>query len=389
MAQNNLLSLTPNTDGYYRYTFRYEGRKYDFRSKDLLQLVKKVTQKQTDLERGRIVSNSNTTVQQWAYTWLQAYKADNVSVKWYKSNESLIRLHIVPYIGGMRLKDVRQIDLQQVLNNLSGASYSQLHKLHCVLRQIFHKAYRNSLIERDISEDLVLPKYRDGTHRTITAAERAAILNLAEHHFAGLWIKLMLYTGLRPGETAALLWSDIDFQNKIIHVSKTLGSGTNAIKAPKTKAGVRDVPIPDVLFSNLKDAYQNRGTVPNPQQKKNGEIKKLSFDTGEYQNTVFTQQMSLRPLTAESMNCYWESFKRALDIEMGAKVYRNKIIESVVADDLTPYCLRHTYCTDLQDAGIPINIAKYFMGHSSIEMTARIYTHHTEQATAQAINLIK
>ena len=68
-------------------------------------------------------------------------------------------------------------------------------------------------------------------------------------------------------------------------------------------------------------------------------------------------------------------FKRDLDIQMGAKLERNKIIKSVVAPDLTPYCLRHTYCTDLQRAGVPINIAKELMGHADIQTTANIYTH--------------
>ena len=47
-------------------------------------------------------------------------------------------------------------------------------------------------------------------------------------------------------------------------------------------------------------------------------------------------------------------FKRELEIHMGAEVYRNQIIQSVVAPDLVPYCLRHTYCTDLQRAGVPL-----------------------------------
>lgn len=49
-----------------------------------------------------------------------------------------------------------------------------------------------------------------------------------------------------------------------------------------------------------------------------------------------------------------------------------------VADDLTPYCLRHTFCTDLQRAGVPINVAKELMGHADIQTTANIYTHRDQ-----------
>lgn len=68
-----------------------------------------------------------------------------------------------------------------------------------------------------------------------------------------------------------------------------------------------------------------------------------------------------------------------MDIHMGAKLYRNKIIESKVAEDLTPYCLRHTFCTDLQKAGVPINVAKELMGHADIQTTANIYTHKDQK----------
>ena len=76
-----------------------------------------------------------------------------------------------------------------------------------------------------------------------------------------------------------------------------------------------------------------------------------------------------------SLRRLWTGFKRDLDISMGAELYRNKIVKSVLADDLTPYCLRHTFCTDLQDAGVPLNVAKELMGHADIQTTANIYTH--------------
>ena len=48
---------------------------------------------------------------------------------------------------------------------------------------------------------------------------------------------------------------------------------------------------------------------------------------------------------------------------------------SVLADDLVCYCLRHTFCTDLQKKGVPVDIAKYLMGHADIRTTANIYAH--------------
>lgn len=69
------------------------------------------------------------------------------------------------------------------------------------------------------------------------------------------------------------------------------------------------------------------------------------------------------------------------------KMRRKKML-SVVSDDLVLYCLRHTYCTDLETAGVPINIAKYLLGHSDIAVTSKIYTHTGETAIENARNLI-
>lgn len=59
-----------------------------------------------------------------------------------------------------------------------------------------------------------------------------------------------------------------------------------------------------------------------------------------------------------------------------------------IADDLDLYDLRHTYCTDMEKKGVPINIAKYLMGHSDISVTAIIYTHADDETVEQARALI-
>ena len=79
----------------------------------------------------------------------------------------------------------------------------------------------------------------------------------------------------------------------------------------------------------------------------------------------------------------WHNFKREMDIANGARVYRNQIKESTLTPDLEPYLLRHTFCTDCQAAGVPINVAKEWMGHSDISVTAKIYTHMVDEVFEQ------
>ena len=55
---------------------------------------------------------------------------------------------------------------------------------------------------------------------------------------------------------------------------------------------------------------------------------------------------------------------------------------------LTPYSLRHTFCTGLQRAGVPINVAKELTGHSGIKVTANIYTHRKQSVLHAGIALL-
>lgn len=62
---------------------------------------------------------------------------------------------------------------------------------------------------------------------------------------------------------------------------------------------------------------------------------------------------------------------------------RNQVKNSIIAPDFEPYLLRHTFCTDCQAAGVPINVAKEWMGHSDISVTAKIYTHMVDEVFEQ------
>ena len=101
---------------------------------------------------------------------------------------------------------------------------------------------------------------------------------------------------------------------------------------------------------------------------------------------LFTQPTTGRPHTETSIKQMWRSFKQALDLDMGTQMASGAIDPetSVGADDLTPYCLWHTYATDLQSAGVPLNVAKDLLGHQSIAMTSQIYTHFSDEAFTNA-----
>lgn len=361
-------------------TFTFDGVRYKVRGKTEEEAIKKKLEKIAELEAGQI--NSNATVKQWATTWLDTYvKPRGLTPASYRMYEDNLKNAILPAIGNTKLNKVTELQLQKILNTRTGMSFSHANKLMIVIKAMFRQAFSNRIIPFDVSANLQLPKTTKGKHRSLTAKEREYLLKFCDTpvlydgrpNTSGDMLLCILYCGLRPGEVCALKWSDIDTENATMHIRTAKEAHSKTEKAPKTDAGIRDIPIPKTFLSRLKS--RNR--------------------TGLY---VFPQSDGKTPMTDSSLKRRWQTAKKHMDIEMGAKVERVKLDGSrkhtaiikkhAIAEDLDLYDLRHTYCTDLEKKGVPINIAKYLMGHSDISVTANIYTHADDETVEQARHLI-
>lgn len=337
-----------------RGTFTFEGKRYDVTAKNGKELAAKIALRKRDLEEGRTRITKNTLFKDWAKQWLITYKEPSVSPATLEGYRGRLKSAIYPVIGSMMLKDIKPLHCQKVLNNQQGFSKDYISKVYNTMNQIFNHAQSNQLILSNPCNNLEFPKAEDGTHREITPTERKYFLQVTSYHEYGLWGRLMLYCGLRPGETALIQGRHIDLKSKILKVDGT-----------KTAAANRELPIPDDLLIDLQ---------------------KIKVGKFEY----LFKNKSGNQLTKNNRRTMWLALKRGMNIAMGCKVYRNEVLPPYrVADDFVPYCLRHTFCTDLQDAGVPINVAKDLMGHTDISVTSKIYTHRSKvsfDSAAAAIN---
>lgn len=352
-------------DRYVKKTFTFEGKRYYVYGKNESDALLQRELKKKELEEGRRVLSGNMSVSDWSQDWLETYKKPSVNYRHYKDIRNIIAKFIEPAIGDIQIKKVKPLHLQKIMNGLSNYSKSYNDKIYDVIRQIFAEAWRNNLIMENPAAALKKPAGRaPKKRRAITDQERAYTLRVAEYHRGGLFVLIMLYCGLRPGEVGALKWCDLDLEQRTINVHQAIKSD-NSVKGPKTASGVRIVPIPAPLLERL-----------------------LREDRSNPFSWVCTNTQGNR-LTESSIQVLWESFRREMNIVAGCRMKRLKLIPPFpIAEDLTLYCYRHTYCTDLQAAGVPINVAKELMGHSSISVTAQIYTHRSEAAFNNAADLI-
>ena len=112
-----------------RKSFTYDGRRYYIRAKDETDYEVKKALKLKELEENKIIE-SNMLVRDWASEWLRTYKSGSCNDKTYKDYERRLNAYILPEIGHIRLKDVKPVHLQRVMQNIRSMSQSRIDKIY-------------------------------------------------------------------------------------------------------------------------------------------------------------------------------------------------------------------------------------------------------------------
>lgn len=345
----------------YRHQEIYKDVRIDIKASSTKELLEKVTKKKKQIDMQLI--DHDTKLGAFMTIYLTAYKKSRVSPDTYAYLE-ILGNKIVAGIGDIKVSKIKPLQVQDFLNSLSCYSDGYIEKIYQLTCQAFLHAYRNGLTPIDFSLLLEPPKGRPSqTGRSLTDLERRLLLQVLPGHRGEIFCKLMLYTGIRPGEAMALQWKDIDFQKAELTVNKAF-KRSGYIGYPKTDAGIRTIPIPAHLLPLLREHY-----------------------TGPMQRVCVSADG--KPYTEGGRRAMWKSVKRQMNIAAGCTVKNNKVLPPLRIDPkFDMYFLRHTYCTDLERAGVPINVARRLMGHASIDVTAQIYTHYNEESMERARCLI-
>lgn len=317
----------------YKFTkyFTYEGKRYKVVGDTLEEVLEKKVKKLEQLRTKSVIVSPGTTVDQWADIAFDTYKGHT---KGLPETKLRYQKYVSPAIGFLPISKVKPVQLQNILNECAGMSFSHVSKLRMEIKFLFYMALDNQLILTDPSKKIVMPENTKGKRRAVTETERKYLYKVFEDFPQFIFFKIMLETGARPSEVMEMQGRDIDHEKRLLHIRGT-----------KTFNSDRFVPIPSGLYEQIKD------------------IKGFDFIAG-------------KQYTKNSYRKLCDRLKRELNIAMGCKTYRNKLVPPFpLAEDFKPYCLRHTYCTDLCKAGVDIRTAQRLMGHANISITADIYTH--------------
>ena len=281
--------------------------------------------------------------------WLLSVKA-SIRRRTYISYETTIRLYLKPGLGNKRLTKLSVAEAQLFVNNQVrlGQSHRNIQKMRIVLSAVLSHALFEERVLRNVAHYLKIPSYKPKEIQPWTLNQLTDFLTASQSSPYYPIFFLMGFYGMRSGEALGISWSDIDSDKKVIRIRKQVDYvGKTYIYADlKTKAGLRDLPIVDMVekvFENLS-------------QTSNGPLPDLIFKTP---NGL--------PIDAGNMR---RRFKR-LSLDAGLPV-------------INPHHLRHTAATNLKNLGIAPKDVQMILGHAHISTTMQIYQHSDMNGRSEA-----
>ena len=307
------------------------------------------------------------TVATWLRSWYDIYAKPNIRVATADRYHLMVEQYTIPRIGNIKLTKLTAHDLQKLYKELMengridrksghgnpGLSSTTVRSLHLMLHNAFERAVKERLILRNPTEDCIAPKIQKFEMQILQPEHIKEYLNAANARGLLPMFYLELVSGLRKGELTALLWSDLDIQNRTISVSKQYVKNPNGeltLSRPKTETSVRKVSIPqeavDLLVAEHKKHPDNPYMFPSP---KTG---------GMY-----------------GPDCVGRIHKKLLE-------------KAGIEEHVRFHDLRHTFSTLAIQSGIDPKTVAEILGHASAEFSLDVYTHVTAGMKKEAAQKI-
>jgi len=316
-----------------------------------------------DAEAGLLSGAERVTVGEYLDRWLASVEP-NLRPSTFRRYSDLMRQHVVPVVGNVRLIKLAPLDVQRLYASKleAGLSPSSVHLLHNILHRALKQAMRWGMLSRNVTEAVDAPQPVKPECKTWDAAQTATVLAAAAHDDLEAFWRLALLCGLRRGELLGLQWPDVDLARGTLAVRRTLSRGKGGsweLGAPKTAHGRRSIALPASCVESLR-----RHRIQ--QLERRLELGEIWQD----RDFVFTNQTG-GPF---HVNTLVRRF-RALTARAGVPAIRF-------------HDLRHTSATLLLAGGVHPKVVQERLGHADVGITLNRYSHVSPQMQRDAADTL-
>jgi integrase len=306
------------------------------------------------VDTGSDLLPSKLTVEQFSQEWLKTLK-DKVKPRTHARYAELLRLHVNPHIGSVELKKLKPLHIERLLLKCRDKGLSERTLLHVfrVLHTALVQAVQWQLVERNVAQAVQPPKPEKNEMDAVTPEDVERILAASSNTEIEVPVVIALGTGMRLGEILGLRWSDIDFDSQSLRVRQTLNVD-RTFGAPKSYRSRRMIPLPKFLLKTLKS-----------HRARQSEMRLVAGATWQDFDLVTTRADGT-PMDPRRVSRLFTQLAR----ENGF--------------DFTFHGLRHAYASLMLASGVDLKVTSDLLGHSTIGITADLYTHVAKKLHREA-----
>jgi integrase len=317
---------------------------------------------------GSYVDPSKETISEYLVRWERDWAAVNVSAKTSERYADLLKHHVRPHVGAMRLQKLRPVNLSELYAKLlreSGLSARTVGHVHRVLHKALVVAVEWGLTQKNAADLVKPPPVEEAEIEILTEDQVGDVLQALRGRTLYPIVLLALGTGMRRGELLALCWGNVDLDAGKVRVERSVEqtkAGGLRIKAPKTKYGRRTVALPRSVIADLR----NHRTGQQELRLSLGLGGRLPNDALVFPNL----EGSLR-----SPNALTKEWTRAT---INLRLPRVSL-----------HALRHTHASQLIASGMDVLTISRRLGHGSPTITLGVYGHlftNTDDRAAEIID---
>lgn len=305
--------------------------------------------------------------------WWDSYK-NTVKPNTRQSMKGIVKLHLLTVFGDYKLNRINTPLIQTQVNKWANfankgveGAFANYHLLHNLNSRILQYGVAMQVIQSNPARDVLVPrkqakqkeklKYLDNVQLKIFLAYLDT-LDQSEYQtlFDVTLYKTLLATGCRISELLALEWSDIDFENSLIKINKTLNRYQET-NTPKSKTSVRNIDIDKATLLMLKQ-YKNRQQIE-------------AWQLGKTETVVFSVFVT----------------KYAYACNLRKRL--NKHFENAGVTNVSFHGFRHTHASMMMNAGLPYKELQHRLGHSTLAMTMDTYSHLSNENAKKAVSFFE